>query len=536
MNRRLACFLSLSMLAACAHGAPSGFVPTTNQSPFSLARNAAATGTLVVTITVPETRPGFMSSSTKSVVFAVYNRSGKTLLGKNVVEIGAKARGCTSAGAVLTCIALLTVPAGKDLFSVTAFDKAKGKGSALAALLKFPRKVAKGKTSLIGFALGGIAKSIDVEPTTDGVQGTTAGFTIYGNATQTFTIATKDADGNLMLGPKAPQVKVATAPASATLATPAPTVLNFTSTYNPTDPTVPVTTSIKFQAAPVAKTGGKTLTLTLPITMYEPRIYVADYSAGKILEFDQEGNSITLPAGAFTLPTAGYLVYSPSNKFIYADEYNSNVIKAFNLNGTEQTLSGTFTGLDYPGQLALDTKNNLIYVPNYSATTTGQVTVYNLQGVQQTTSPGAFAAMENGAWLMSYDPVHDRLYGFNYGTSGGGAWNAAGTLVSTGPFSGMSDAYGLTVDTKNGQIYSGNAMFPTVYDQEGNAVTISGHWSSIPQYATFAYDSLIDKLFVASYPGYATTVLEYDPDGNLQTLPAGAFGGLVQPMGILVVP
>lgn len=535
MHRRLACFLSLTILAACAHGAPSAFVPNTNQSPYSLQRNAAADGTLIVTVLVPSTSPGFTSPSTKSVVFAVYNHNGKKLLAKKVADIGAKAHGCSSAGTVFSCVILLTVPAGKDLFNVTAFDKAKGKGRALASLLKFPHKVAKGKTSLIGFALGGIATSIDVEPVTSGVTGTAAGFTIYGNDAQTISIVTKDADRNVIMGPKAPQVKVVSVPTGATVATPSPGTVILTSTYNPTDPTVPASTSIKLQTLPVAHTGGKALSVTVPIAMLEPRIYVADYSAGKILAFDQDGNAKSLSPGAFALASAGYMAYSPSNKMIYASAYGGSTFVAFNLSGTAQTLSGS-PSVSYAGQLTVDTKNNLIYMPNYGSGSSGLVTVYDLHGTQQTTASGAFSGMAGGAWLMSYDPVHDRLYGFNYGQSSGGAWNAAGALVSTGSFSGMSGSYGLAVDTRNGQIYCGNAAIPVVYDQEGSPIAVSGSWTGIPAYPTLAYDPYNDTLYAGAYPGGASTIFQYDPDGNRQTLKAGAFGGLVQPMGVLVVP
>lgn len=539
MGRRLASLLSLAMLAACAHATSSGFVPSTN--PNSVASLASTSGTFEVKIVIPESTPGFVSPSTKSIGIEVLDTTGKTVVVKKVVNVGKGATGCSGTTTV-SCTIVFSVPAGKYLFDATTFDGALGRGHALSALLNLPETVFKGTTRFLNLALGGLAKSISVTGReSTGLTGTAAtGFSIYGNAVQSFTAVALDADGEILVGPKAPVVTVVSGPGSATTATPSPTSITITSKYNASDPTVPLSTSLKLQALPVAGSGGTTVALTVPVKLYQPWVYVADYSAGKVVAFDEQGNKKTIASGKFTVPDAGYVLYSPSNNSIYAVKYGGYASSgsapfAFTPTGTAKTLSGAWTGVAYAGQMTLDTKTNTIYMPNYEGGTNG-VTAYDLQGNSVTLSPSGFSSMQDGGWLMTYDAVHDQIYGINWSSGVAGAFDASGTPVSSGPFNGIDAPYGMAYDPKDDRVYVGNKTGATVYDHSGNTVTVNGTWANLPGSATFAYDPYNDKLYTAAYESYTTTVRVYDPEGNAQTLGQGAFGGLSAPMGVLVVP
>jgi pimeloyl-ACP methyl ester carboxylesterase len=122
-----------------------------------LATRGSKTGTAVFTIRVPKKSPAdFLSSGTRSITIAL---SGHRLLTAN---LKARTRGCNERAGSLECSFALNVPARRDRFKVTTYEKEGGRGSALSEAVAIA-KIAQGKTTTVPLALEGIIASVEVD-------------------------------------------------------------------------------------------------------------------------------------------------------------------------------------------------------------------------------------------------------------------------------------------------------------------------------------------------------------------------------------
>lgn len=543
----------LASLAACSRaGAP--FVPSAGYATLTseYAREGASSGFIAVDVDIPKSTapamPRFVSPSTKSMQIKIYNQAHTKLLATKSANLTATSTGCKAGSRGLACKEVFDAPAGSDTFDVTLFDRTGAAGNALSALNKFPKTVVAGKTATLSIVLGGLAASIDVIAAPGaGISGTqSAGYTIVGSQPQAFTIVPKDADGNYIVGPGAPAITIVARPADTIVGTPppaSPNVWTIASTYASTNPLTPENARMTIRCVPVPGSGGTTVNASVKLALFQPWIYVMnDTSSGHVVTaYDEAGDAKTLTGTFPGLTQAGFGVFSPRNDSLYIAQYTSvSHIAAFDVMGNARTLKGTFPNSVYPGQIALDTANGQIYIPNYQGGSTGAVTAYDLQGQQVPLGVDAFKNMWNGAFVMTYVPDNDTLYGINYSSSNMSGYNAEGSVKASG-FPGLDYPYAATYDSKNGQLYVANdttyaVKTVTSYDLQGAEKTLSGNFSGLYETTGIAYDPYNDRLYVSSNLSGNGEIVEIDDRANAQKLKAGAFSGVTYPYGIVIVP
>jgi len=103
----------------------------------------------------------------------------------------------------------------------------------------------------------------------------------------------------------------------------------------------------------------------LPVTASAQNIFVANFSSGKVAEFDPSGNLIT-NAFVWGLNGPAGLAFD-SNGNLYVANYFGNVVSKFNASGILITNSFA-SGLNGPIGLAFDGGGNL-YVANLGSST-----------------------------------------------------------------------------------------------------------------------------------------------------------------------
>ena len=482
--------LAVSVLPACERSAPA-FVP----APSLLQPQARPHGAVPVTlaIKVPPRprcrvclRPAYVSPATATLAYSI---DGGTPVD---VSLSASSPACATVHGALLCTVPIAAAPGDRTFSFQTLDS---QSHVLSANTDVPFAVRAGARNKLSVTLGGVAASLAVNaPHTPEVTGTQAGgYTIYGNAPLAFTIEALDADGYAIVGTGAPQPAVSPLPAGITVATPAPTALQtwtLTSTYAATDPTTSQQTTLAVVATPVPNSGGSNVQVTIPVTLWQPWLYVTNNN-GKILAYNEDGAQQT-PSGSFpNLQGPRGIAYDTHNGLLYVADYTGNAVLAYDRTGHQHTLpNGAFAGLTHPKGIAFDSHNDLLYV----ASSYGGVNAFDEAGAAQTLS---------------------------------------------GSFAGLNDPYGVTYDPHNGLLYVTNdqgAPPVTAYDEQGNEQTLAGTWSPSSSTGSIAYDSANHELFVSTLlpadggPG----AWAFDEQGNVTV--ASAFHGTIEPFGIRYDP
>lgn len=90
--------------------------------------------------------------------------------------------------------------------------------------------------------------------------------------------------------------------------------------------------------------------------------FVNDPTANQVFVYDENGNPVTLPAGAFPNLSTPYGVFWNSlNDVIYVSNTGTNTITAYYPSGAQLALSGPFSGLQSPDDFVVDFSNGHIY-------------------------------------------------------------------------------------------------------------------------------------------------------------------------------
>jgi hypothetical protein len=494
---------ALSIVAACSGG---GSIPSS--AGFAGAGSGAAAapskkrraGKARIRIRIPhKKRHGkhgrYISPSTKSISITVGNAQ------PIVANLTPASPNCEVVASYTQCTIVVEAPFGTVNFSFATYDLVGAAGNKLSANT-VTEDVVSGATTPLNVTLGGIAKSISMTPsiTAPAVTGSqAAGYTMYGNVVHSFTVVPLDADGNDIIGPGAPSVSVTAPPAAQKLgvATPAPATPNqwgLISAYAPTNPLTPLAATVTASVTPVPGSGGSAVSAPVAFTLYQPWVYVTDYSDDTLYVFDERGDEIDLGPNAWVgIPSPGGISYDPHNQQLYMAGVGDNVVYQTDVLGNLVAPSpGAWANMSEPVGALYVPSNNHIYVPNDSATNAPDtITAYDETGAQQTVS-GAMSTQ--------------------YGT-------------------------GLAYNSANGFIYlaGGGQTVPAVlaYDVNGNQKTLSGTFGNLVQADALGYDSNNGFFYVGSIP--ISNVSVYDAQGNVQTT-TGTFPGLSSPNGILYDP
>ncbi|HTA39733.1 MAG TPA: hypothetical protein VK760_11675 [Candidatus Acidoferrales bacterium] len=551
---RASSFIALALLtavAACSGGSSSALPSGTPGTP----RVRTAMARLVLKVPRKRNRghgSRYVSPATASLAYSI---DGTV---RTPIVVATSNPNCTVAGQTyLQCGANFQLAPGTHTFSFTAKD---ANGAALSANTNTTFDVKIGVANVIAVTLGGIAHSLQIRPASAfGVAGSQAtGFTISGNAPQRFDVVALDADGDLIVGPGAPQPIVAATPASMTV-TPAPSsapnTVTLTSTYSAThDPTITQASSLTVTATPVPNSGGATVTATIPLTLVQPWIYVAEYSNKDIEAFDEQGHAKTLAHPIAGLNQPWGVVYDYGNGLLYVADYGANSVSAYRPDGTPYALSAPmpFAGLSGPAGLEYDPASNSIYVVSF-AFGGGSVAAFDEEGNAKTLS-GSFGGI-NAAYAIAYNPNEDWFYvanctsamtppvsppapagSINTFTSQGGAQGTSGT------FANLMNPDGLAYDSHNGLLYVDNIVAPystqgtlVAYDEQGNSQTLAGNPSGIPTAWGLTYDGHNGSIYLSVDQSTPPTIWAYDERGFKLTT-AGSFPGLSWPAELAVAP
>lgn len=539
MRRFAGLIVTAAFLAGCAGTHSGGVLPFSSVSP---EQSKQALAHLHVSIKIPKRRhrrghgDRYVSASTQSIQFKVYNAKRTTLLQTVSKNLTPTSAGCTTVSSGTTCTFAIGLSPGQISLDVTTFDGTNATGHALSAMVAQPFTLKAGKANHLALTLGGLVASFRIT-TVNAVQSTysaSTGLSIIGGQPQSITILPLDADGNTIVGSNAPTPVIAATPADTTLVAPTAGSHTYTLTstfHTATNPTIPHAGTISVSASPVPGSGATTFVKSIPLKLYQPWIYVVDGSNNTLKAYDEAGNAKTLSGSFSGLSAAYYVVYSPTTNLLYVSDWYD--ILPFDVMGNTASTSGSFSTSTGVGQPLLDTNNNLLYFPNYSNSV---VSVYDLQGHTQTLSGTPFSGVSD-PWVSVYDTHNGLLYVPNYGANTMGVYNEQGVAQTSGSFSNLNDTYGLAFDSNNNFIYAANSSTTapvTVYDESGNQQTPSGGFSSLGanEASGIGFDPYNNKIYVSS-----GTVQEFDEQGNAQTLGAGAFSGLGASIyGVIAVP
>jgi DNA-binding beta-propeller fold protein YncE len=525
--------LSLAILvtaAACSPAAGTTVVPGGGTASPLLSPGTAPV-TLVVTIP-PKAKsailhPRYVSPSTASIDYSIDGDKA------TVVKLSSTNPLCkyTATGS-LQCSISMAAKVGKVTFSFTTYD---AHGKALSANTNVVATVSAKKKNVLAVVLGGLASSFEFSTTNLSTQvfGTPAsGFTIYGKTPVNFSIVPLDSDGNVIVGPGAPAAAMKTAPAGMTLKTPAPgsNTWSLTSTYSSTNPLTPFSSSVTVSASPVPNSGGKLLSKTIPLKLYQPWIYVAD-AGGSIQAFDEQGHAKTLGGSFANVTSPGYVIFDPHNSFLYVTNETVGTVTAYDVEGNQQILASPITGIGFPANVAFDPTNDWLYVTDYA---NGAIDVYDEQGHSQSTSlaPSPFANLSQPVGI-ALDPVTGFLYVANRGSAYSYmlVFNALGTTqsLSAGAFPGLTGgATSVGFDAHNGRLYVGNGGYLATYDALGNSY-VPGPCFTGTGVSAGAYDPYDGFVYVSSSTGIATC----DESGAATSAPAQT---TLSNYGVAIVP
>jgi len=157
--------------------------------------------------------------------------------------------------------------------------------------------------------------------------------------------------------------------------------------------------------------------------------------------------------------------------------------------------------------------------PSFSA-----VTVYDENG-DQLFVKGGFPNVSLPLGI-AFDSANQELYITNPGNNTITVYDLSGDQLSTsGKFPGLSGPAGIAFDPFNQHLYVANGGSISVYDQNGNAVSTTGHFSGFITFpAAIAFDSLNRHLYITDLEvgNAGPPVRVYDEDGN-QIMVSGSF-------------
>jgi hypothetical protein len=377
---KLAAGAAAILMAACSGGAPTASLPAAGG--FGSPSHRTTHARLVIRVPPRRHRKKvrvhghYISPATASLTYTISPAlAGNVTSGE--IDINTSNPDCQTTGVIgyLQCTIDIPgiVPGTPYTLGFITYDAAGGTGNQLSANDNVPFTANAGQNNVLQATLGGIASSLVVTPMTPyRMVGSGGSFKVYGQHTVKFSITPVDAQDNFIIGPGAPQPSASLAPgASATLSAvgaSSPNEWTLTSSYAATDPLVASTTSIAVSATPVPDSGGSTVSATVGVSLYQPRIYISD-TASTIYAFDEDGNPIN-PAPTFDSPGShlGALVYGDGHLYSFSNNSGDAQITAYAPTGGSAIYAiagaqnANLNNLLGVGGMAFDPHNDSVYV------------------------------------------------------------------------------------------------------------------------------------------------------------------------------
>jgi hypothetical protein len=193
---------AIGFLAGCGGNGASSLVPGSSGGGGA---QAARTTTQFV-IRVPHVKrhargSRYVSPSTKSMKIVISTSPGGSIVQTIKQDLTPTTNGCKAvAGGTLCTVSVALKPAAYVALVDTYAATAEG-GDVLSEGQSLPVTILPGKANTISLVMGGVPHEVVISHGGDAVHGSqAAGFKLYGTASQPFTVNSRDADGNLIVG------------------------------------------------------------------------------------------------------------------------------------------------------------------------------------------------------------------------------------------------------------------------------------------------------------------------------------------------
>jgi sugar lactone lactonase YvrE len=321
---------------------------------------------IAVQANVVTRRPHFISPATASMNLKVV--SGTKVVYDKTIDLTPASRSCDALRG--TCTLDLKLQAGKYAASISAYDRAGGKGKALSTAQAVPFTVSGTGPTSVPLTLSGIPTRLVV--------------TSAGPGTNADDLIVFDADGNIIVGPGAPKLRAVKTGGIVvvTVAQPAFNAPNLVAFAQPAKSvlgteTIGIKLSYPAPLTNACSAPGAVCTFTNVITaVVSAPLFAANRSNNTVLGFTTPLRSAS-QAAVYSLPSNGaYPLIFDANGNLFVGNSNGNSFSAFAPPYTARTFTNSKSVAD-PYYFAFDSHRNLFVANNSSVTMPeGSVTEY----------------------------------------------------------------------------------------------------------------------------------------------------------------
>ncbi|GAC1573087.1 MAG: hypothetical protein NVS3B7_04120 [Candidatus Elarobacter sp.] len=339
-----------------------------------------------------ERRPRFISPSAKSVVIEI--NAGSSPAGPVTF-----ANNPSTNGAPATSTVSIDAPPGNDVFSIAVFDQPQTPGETAPVgnqigRAEVTKTIASGAANTLDAVISGIVGSVRIAPAPNQpfVETLSAAppqsYALVGDQPQTFIVTTLDPDGNVIVPVDTSPARVDT-PLVSLAASAATSELVVAPVAG--DPSRFVVTAAKPKRSPgtvlallASASDGAGVRAQSNVAIEERSAVYVTYAAGAastVAVYDDRGNAIALPAGAFAgLTSPGAIAYDADDRRVFVADAGRLV--AFDASGNPVSGYAPPAAAGANG-IAYDANNKLLYV-----SAPGTVSAFTPAGVP----PAALAA------------------------------------------------------------------------------------------------------------------------------------------------
>ena len=326
--------LTAFVLAGCGGG---GGTSTTAGLPPQATSSGVGKTIARVTISIPpkspstsdSRKPAYVSPATQSITVKV---DAGSAVAQNLTP-GSSNCNVPAPLAPLTCTVDIVAAPGAHTLTFTTYDQVNAAGNQLSVNSVVPSLTA-GQVNLVNVTLAGIPKTLAVAalPGAAGISGDqVSGITYLFGTPRTISVNALDADGNFILGPGAPVLKVAVSGPSAANLSVTPSANGDPNAFT-VNATTAGTATLVATATPASALGGSPFSVNVPLT-------------STVLVSTIDGNRAGYVDGANTIARfsggARSIAFDPADGNLYMQEsWSCSRVRRVTVTGTVKTIAG----------------------------------------------------------------------------------------------------------------------------------------------------------------------------------------------------